>query len=96
MQDNLFHLRVIAREGILFEDDVTSISSYNEKGLFDVLAQHANFISLLQKSMQIIDLQGQKKEITFPNALMKVSQNHVNVYLGIEWLVSSGSANLSK
>jgi F0F1-type ATP synthase epsilon subunit len=93
MTDNVFHLRVISREGILFEDDVSSISSYNEKGLFDVLAQHANFISLLQKSMQIIDLQGQKKEITFPNALMKVSQNHVNIYLGIEWLISANKVN---
>ena len=95
MADNIFHLRVVSREGILFEEDVSSISSYNENGLFDVLAQHANFISLLQKSMQIIDLQRQKKEITFPNALMKVSQNHVNVYLGIEWLISAKKTDTS-
>lgn len=93
MPDNVFHLRIISREGVVFEDDASSISSYNEKGLFDILAQHANFISLLQKSMQIIDLQGQKKEITFPNALMKVTQNHVNVYLGIEWFISANRSN---
>ncbi len=60
-----------------------AITSYNEVGTFDVLPEHANFISLIQKSLIIHELRGSKNEIKFDVALLRVSENKVEIYLGI-------------
>ena len=85
-----FHLIVSSREGVVFEGDVESITSYNEKGKFDVLAQHANFISLVKNNLTV-RVQGDSvdKELSFDNALMRVRENKVEVYLGVEGLTSN-------
>ncbi|MHA2426602.1 MAG: hypothetical protein ACXADB_00980 [Candidatus Hermodarchaeia archaeon] len=78
-----FRLKVRSREGVVYEGDVTSISSFNEKGKFDVLAQHTNFITLIQKKLIIRDIKGTQKEIEVGNALLRVKDNTVEVYLGV-------------
>ena len=81
----IFHLKVASREGTIYEGDVTSITSFNEKGEFDVLASHANFISLIKKRLTVKETEkGNQKDISFDNALMRVKQNSVEVYVGVE------------
>lgn len=88
--DNVkFNLKVVSREGIIYEGEVNSISSNNEKGVFDVLAQHANFISLISKGLTIRDMDNNEKEIKFDNALLKVYRNNVEVYVGVEGMSPS-------
>jgi len=85
-----FHLKVASREGVVFDGEVESITSYNEKGKFDVLAQHANFISLIKKSLSVtVSGEGVNKELTFDTALIRVRENNVEVYLGIEGLFTN-------
>ena len=85
MENNKFKLKIVSREGLVFEGEVSSITSYNEKGKFDVLAQHANFISLIKKGLSIKEIESsQEREISFDNALIRVKENFVEVYLGIE------------
>jgi F0F1-type ATP synthase epsilon subunit len=85
MNDVKFHLKVVSREGSVFEGDVASISSYNEKGEFDVLAEHTNFISLIKKGLTIREEEkSPEKNIPFDNALIRVRENNVEVYVGIE------------
>ena len=84
MDESKFHLKVASREGIMYEGDVISITSYNELGVFDVLSQHANFISLINKGLIIRDIENKEKEIKFDNALMKNFENKVEVYVGVE------------
>jgi F-type H+-transporting ATPase subunit epsilon len=92
-----FHLKVVSREGIVYEGDVSSITSYNDLGVFDVLAQHANFISLVNTGLIIREAEEVEKEIKFDNALMKVNRNQVEVYVGIEGMAPSNlkAANFS-
>ena len=85
MDNTRFHLRVLSREGVLYEGDVSSITSYNEKGKFDVLAQHENFITLTTKGIYIRETGAEEeKAINFDNALIRVRQNNVEAYVGIE------------
>jgi len=85
MSEQKFHLKVASREGIVFEGDTVSITSYNEKGKFDVLASHENFISLIKKGLTVReDEKVALREINFDNALIRVKENNVEVYLGIE------------
>ena len=90
---NQFYLKVASREGVLFEGDVTAISSFNEKGKFDVLASHANFISLIKQGLiirEVGDINSKNpknqiiKEIKFGTALLRVKENKVEVYIGVE------------
>lgn len=82
--DNLFHLKIVAKDGILFDGDIRSLTSYNDKGKFDILALHANFISIIYKSIKIVDSKGIEKEMTIQKALLKNRQNNLEIYLGID------------
>lgn len=82
--DNLFHLKIVAKDGILFEGDVRSLTSFNDKGKFDILALHANFISIIYKSIQIVDSKGNVKEMAIEKALLRNRQNNLEIYLGID------------
>ncbi len=78
-----FHLLVRSRQGVLYEGEVSSISSYNEDGIFDILPEHANFISLIQKSLVIRDLVNNVREFNVTTALLRNRNNNVEVYLGV-------------
>ncbi len=82
--DNFFHLKIVAKDGILFEGDIKSLTSYNDKGRFDILAFHANFISIIYKSIKIVDTKGNSKEMTIEKALLRNRQNNLEIYLGID------------
>lgn len=80
---DLLYLMVRNRDNILFSGEVVSLSSFNKKGKFDVLERHANFISLVSKSLLIGLKDGTEKEIKIDNGVMRVLGNRVEVYLGI-------------
>lgn len=84
MDQNLFHLKIVAKDGILFEGQIKSLTSYNDKGRFDILALHANFISIIYKSIVIVDAKGDKKEMTIQKALLKNKSDNLEIYLGID------------
>ena len=74
-------------EEVLFTGDVDRITSYNEVGKFDVYPMHANFISIIEKEITLYHKKEKVKEIKLERAVMKVKQDIVNVYLGIEALL---------
>ena len=87
-----FHLKIMTREGKLYEGDVSSITSYNDKGKFDVLAHHANFISLVRNGVEVRESETREaKDFKFDNALIRVKDDNVGVYVGLE-----GMRNLPK
>lgn len=71
------------KENILFEDEVRAITSFNEKGIFDVLPLHENFISIIKNSVIIHKKGGSKQEIKIGSGILKVFENKINVYLGL-------------
>lgn len=79
----MIHLTIKNRTQILFEGDVENISSYNKIGTIDILTDHANFISVIQKRVIFRQL-GSTREIEIENALVKVKANRVSVYVGVK------------
>lgn len=79
----LLSVTVRDREGILFQESVEAVSSFNEKGPFDVLPLHANFISLIRNSVMLKITGATSKEITLNSGVLKVKENKVEVYVGI-------------
>ena len=81
----LLKVKIINPAATLFEGDALSVSSKNSLGKFDVLPEHANFITLVEKEPIII--RKPDKETTnfeFDLAIVYVSNNKVNVYTDIQ------------
>jgi F0F1-type ATP synthase epsilon subunit len=76
-------IKVLSSTKKLFDGRANAISSFNKVGPFDVLPMHENFISLIKDKVVILKSDGQKQEIPFERGLMEVSDNAVNVFVGI-------------
>ena len=79
-------LQVIVRNrtGVLFEGPAGAVSAYNERGLFDVLPRHSNFISIIRQSLIIRqETGGDPIRIDLQSGVLKVYKNAVEVYVGI-------------
>ncbi len=71
------------REKILFEGKVSSVSSVNDRGNFDILPKHAHFISLLKEKLILRTLSGEEKEIVVENRVLEVVDDKVRIYVGV-------------
>jgi F0F1-type ATP synthase epsilon subunit len=77
------HVRVRNRTQLLFDADVTAVTSRNDTGVFDVLPEHANFISLISSPLILRKIDGKKQEIPFTNGIIKVKDNAVYCYIDL-------------
>lgn len=90
MQDNNqpqskpLHLTIRTREAIVKDVDIKNLSSKNEKGLFDILDQHANFISIVKEKLLLRYPDGREEEVSIDHGVLKVRENQIDVYLGIK------------
>lgn len=77
------HVFIRNRDSVMFQGDVVSISTRNEKGIFDILPLHSNFISLVEQKLILQKIDGQKQEFFVSNGILRVSENRVEVYIGV-------------
>lgn len=82
-KDALF-ISIKSPEKTVFEGIVTGVSSFNDRGPFDILSEHENFITIVKKKLVIYPLQGDKMEWEIDQGVLKVRENKVNVFFGIE------------
>jgi len=75
---------VLNPEKIIFDGKAMAISSVNKNGIFDILPFHANFISIIKESVTIYETQEKQQKISLEKGIVKVFENHVIVFLGIE------------
>ncbi len=77
------HVMVRNRRQVLFEDDVKAVTSRNDTGLFDVLPEHSNFISVIKEKILLHKKSGEQYEIVVQNGIMKVKNNTVRCYIDL-------------
>jgi len=81
-------LTIITPETILFEGFVGGISSVNDKGPFDIIPYHENFICVIKDRIVLYDRKRKEiKKMELQTGLLEVIENKVSIYLGIETLV---------
>jgi F0F1-type ATP synthase epsilon subunit len=81
---NQFRLKVYSQFKVYFDDAVSSISAVNDTGPFDVLAQHHNFITLLNPCDLVIRTEGRQDfVISITRGIMQVKQGSVVVFLDV-------------
>jgi F0F1-type ATP synthase epsilon subunit len=82
----LLKVKVRDTQNIIFEGEVERITSFNEVGTFDIYPMHANFISIIKRELAFYKKNEKVKELKIEQAVMKVKQDVVNIFLGIETL----------
>ena len=75
---------VRSRQTTAYDGTASAVSSINDKGPFDVLPRHTHFISLIRERVTVQKEDGELKQIVFPYGIMKVKDDTVEVYIGIE------------
>lgn len=75
------HVRIISPKQLILETEAKSVSSKNSQGNFDILPQHANFITLVENTPIIVrPLNGKPLVFNFPFAIVMATENKVSVY----------------
>lgn len=77
------HVFIRNREKVLFDEDIQALSSRNEKGIFDILPLHGNFISLVEARLILTRIDGTKTEVPVSNGILRASENRVEVFIGV-------------
>lgn len=77
------YVTVRSRRGLTFEGELAAVSSYNQMGMFDVLPEHINFVSMISKRLILHKADGKKEEIHVEKGVIMVEQNRVQVFIGV-------------
>jgi len=81
--DQNITLSIKNRQGTMFNDTVKAVSSFNDKGPFDILSEHENFISLIKQKIVIHKLDNKTEEFEIDNGVLRVYKNNVSIFIGI-------------
>jgi len=90
MDPNTLTVKIVSPKGELFADSAKSVSSTNVGGKFDILPQHANFITLIENvPITVIKLNKEKAVFNFTLAIIYAIKNKVTVYTDIQMHLTS-------
>lgn len=82
---DLLTVRIVSPKQEFYNGPALSVSSVNSAGKFDILPQHANFLTLVQRApITVRPPQGQPLTFNFPLAIVYLSKNQVNIYTDIQ------------
>ena len=84
MPNEMLNVRIVTPKAVVYQGTALSISSTNSAGKFDILPQHANFITIVEHSPITIRME-KKRRLTFnfPVAIISNMKNIVNIYTDI-------------
>ncbi|MFC1700406.1 hypothetical protein ACFLZ4_02110 [Patescibacteria group bacterium] len=82
-KDSFINATIKTKEETLFEGAVKTVSSINERGTFDVLPFHTNFITLIRDYVVFNSGTDNEQKFEMEKGVLYVMNNEVNVYVGI-------------
>lgn len=82
--DPQIHVRVLSPTQTLYDGPAISVSAYNKVGPFDILADHANFFSLLIEGDIVVNTGFQAYTFPIHHGIVKVKNNQVTLFIDIE------------
>jgi F0F1-type ATP synthase epsilon subunit len=81
--DQQIEVIVRSRSKTYFDGKAKAITSTNETGVFDVLPQHANFITMIQDFVTIVLPDNKEQKFEIKAGVMQVIQNKADIYLTV-------------
>jgi len=76
-------VQILSAKGVLWEGEAEAVSSVNSQGPFDLLPDHAHFISLVRKKPVVILMKDGEKSLKFDTAVIRLFDNKVTIYVDI-------------
>lgn len=81
MAEELLYVKVMSPQETLFEGQARSVSSLNSSGPFDVIPEHANFITIVEnQDITVIKPDNQPLKFHFTQAIIYNVENKVTIY----------------
>jgi F0F1-type ATP synthase epsilon subunit len=81
MSKSTITVRILTPRQILYEGQALQVSSTNSQGRFDILPEHANFITLIEdKAIEIKKIDHKMIVFGFSQAIIVTMHNKVTVY----------------
>jgi F0F1-type ATP synthase epsilon subunit len=68
-------------KGVVWSGEATAVSSINSQGEFDILPQHANFITLIEGHPIYIAQTTGRRELVYPAAVIYAESDKVSIYV---------------
>ena len=82
----MLDVTIVSPYEILFSGKAVSVSSKNSKGTFDILSEHAKFITIIENSPIIIKKDNsEEKTFSFPLAIIYVNEDKLKIYAQLEF-----------
>ena len=76
-------MRIQTPESIVWQGDVLSLSASNISGPFDLLPQHANMITIIERQpIEVVTIAGNRK-FMFEKAVLAVKDGNAVIYANI-------------
>ena len=70
-------------EKIVWEGIADVVTSENSQGIFNILPEHANFVTVIEKKPIYIQHKKEKDEFFFDTAVLSVNANVVTIYVDL-------------
>lgn len=67
----------------LYDGSATSLTSVNDTGEFDILASHANFVSLIKEKIILDKSLATEKKFEVNSGVLSCTSDNVSVYLDL-------------
>jgi F0F1-type ATP synthase epsilon subunit len=84
LKDSILTVVVKNKDNVLYSGQAFAVSAMNDKGPFDVLAEHESFISLIKGKITIHTTPEQKREIQIENGILRTYKDKVYVYVNFK------------
>lgn len=81
---NHIHIRILSPKKLIFEGQISSLSSENSAGKFDILSEHANFITLIENKPITLIQDSKTIQFNFPLSIIYASKDQINVFTEIQ------------
>lgn len=84
LQQNLnLNISIRSRRKQYFEGSANSVTSYNERGEFDILPLHANLIGLIKNYVILNKGTAKEKKFVISTGIIRIENNGVEIFLDI-------------
>lgn len=84
LTDSILTVVIRNKDIILYSGKAYAVTAVNDKGIFDILQQHENFISLIKDKVIIRTTPRENREIQIGNGIVRVYKDKVYIYVNFK------------
>jgi len=83
MMEQVLTVNIRSRKKSFFEGKTRTVTSLNDNGEFDILPQHANFVSLIRNYLVLNKGTKEEQKFVISTGVLRVKENKVDVFLDV-------------